>query len=266
MDKPKGTREKPSQILHCMLCAAGFLDSVLSYQRHLTNISNRKKNWRFFVVIFYIQRFCLAFRCRRIGDNLPGMVYLKQQVLTWEKEMSAKAKRIFLLLIGFAALLTFFVLNGTIPIRTYNEKKVHHDLYYYSVFGNSGIASYGYDEIISEVGSPRKENEYCKGKVIVKDLYYDGFSIAMVSTKEDSNFIVSSVSVTSPEFLLGSENVHVGDTRKEIIRKYHGYNVILERDGKPYPEGEGFVDGIIYVEFEYNNSDCVEKIRFGIGP
>ena len=85
MNKPKGTREQPSQILHCMLCAAGFLDSVLSYQRHLTNISNRKKNLRYFVVIFYIGWFTLRCAAGELATAHPKWYTQSNRILHGRK-------------------------------------------------------------------------------------------------------------------------------------------------------------------------------------
>ena len=62
MNKPKGTREQPYQILHCMLCAAGLLDSVLSYRRHLANISKQKKESALFrrYILYRVVLLCVA--------------------------------------------------------------------------------------------------------------------------------------------------------------------------------------------------------------
>lgn len=146
------------------------------------------------------------------------------------------------------------------------KKEIKHDMYFFPVFGQSSIAYSDYNEVIQLLGPAENEVVYYKKSIKCKDLIYPDY-IIHISLMNSNSSIVSSVTVTSPQYELGSAKVHVGNSREEVIKKYSGNTEISfsEQDGVD-KTGRGFVDDLIYIEFTYDENDYVQTIKFGIGP
>lgn len=139
-------------------------------------------------------------------------------------------------------------------------------MYFFPVFGQSSIAYSGYNEVIQLLGPAENEVVYYKKNTKCKDLIYPEY-IIHISLMDSNSSIISSVTVTSPRYELGSAKVHVGNSREEVIKKYsENTEIIFSEQDRVNKTGRGFVDGLIYVEFSYDENDYVQAIQFGIGP
>jgi len=127
---------------------------------------------------------------------------------------------------------------------------------YFSVVGMPKRHLYKY--AMEKYGEPDFIIPYGKGYTIAK---HDGIEFVLLETKDatlDGSY-VECVRIYNPEIKFGWRKIGVSSTREEIERVYKRFKKIKEADC-------GYIDGLTWIEFYFDEEQKVNKIVIYCGP
>jgi len=149
-------------------------------------------------------------------------------------------KKVALVALALLAIVSYILYFGKVYERNYFEKLGIYDL------------GFNYEEMIKVFGNPKEtywtENGFYDAKY--DDLIFSYFG-------DSPEAIVICITVLDEKYKFGWRKIGVGSSKKEVLRAYR-------RVKRSPDEGYAFVDGLMWVEFFFDENDRVKEIMIAI--
>ena len=162
-----------------------------------------------------------------------------------------------IMIIAFIVILTTVV--GITLLIYYRENQPYEENY----FGKAGITgSFFYNDVIASKGIPLKEEVISNEKNgIWKSCYYDGYVLTFAKHQDmdDKDNFLQNVVITDVNYILGRYNIGIGSNLEDVKKAYKGKKQIVDIKN-------GYIEGSIWIEFEFNDYYKVNKIKIYVGP
>ena len=108
------------------------------------------------------------------------------------------------------------------------------------------------------------ETDNIGGSYRIKVVYPDFYMNCWGYSRDISGYNIGSIVITSDRLAFTRDRIKVGDSKSKILHCYRYYGKISESE-----YGYGYVDGSMrtiqtFIEFTYDENDCVETIELYI--
>lgn len=160
-------------------------------------------------------------------------------------------KRYFILVLICLIPIGCMIMFGRFQSFTYEKD-------YFSKIGITGKLHY--QDIVTKLGEPLDTKVVSESESYIwKECSYNGFIVTFREEVNGSNRLMN-VKITDPSYRLGKKNIGVGSSRLEVEKAYSKQERILDL------EGLGFIDDLVWVEFEFDSNNEVNQIMIYYEP
>lgn len=154
-----------------------------------------------------------------------------------------------------AVIVVFLIVVVVTILENGNRKrKVYVDDYFLVLgFYNNGKYIHSYNDIIEVKGTPLWVEEV---EAEMKVLHYSDYAVTVY--ENNGEFWAGELIISNPDIRFGSKKIGVGSSKAEVEKAYFPIEQFVSEEGIYY------VDGIMCVEYCFDEEDIVISIKIGI--